>query len=91
MLTRPARPAFAILGGWIGRAFHQSPRQGIFMWLGVLAGSLLTFLAARLLGSALTDLATRDATNRAVLGLFLAWILLSALCAYGGKLAGAPR
>jgi hypothetical protein len=84
-------PAFAILGAWIGNAFGRSPRLGACMWLGVVAGSLLTFLGATLLGSTLTDLTTRAAANHAVLGLFLAWVLLSALGAYGGKLSVAPR
>lgn len=45
-------PAFAALGAWIGSTFSQNRRAGGYMWLGILAGSVLTFLLARLLSSA---------------------------------------
>lgn len=78
-------PAFALLGAWIGSAFGKDPRAGGLMWLGVLGGSLVTFLVARLLGSAISDLSTQAAANHGVLVLLAGWIALAALGAYGAR------
>ena len=79
-------PAFAALGAWIGNAFSENRRAGTYMWLGVLAGTAITFLLARLLAAAIHELSSRAAANRGVLVLFVGWVALSALGAYGAKL-----
>lgn len=84
-------PAFALLGAWIGAAFGRSRRAGGYMWLGVLVGSTVTFLAAQLLGAAINDLSTRTAANAGVLVLFATWIVLSALGALCAKVMLARR
>jgi hypothetical protein len=61
------------------------------MWLGVFAGTVTTFSLAWLLAPAINDLSSRAAANRGVLLLFVCWVALSALGAYGAKVSVARR
>src|SRR5258708_11485969 len=73
-------PGFAAIGAWIGYAYSKDTRVSRWMWLGVVAGSIVTFAAVHIVSS-MAELATRDQANYAVLAFYVVWILLAWLAA----------
>lgn len=70
-------PAFAAIGGWIGYACGGDLLGAARAWLGVLGGSVVTFVVVRASAHWIERLATRDASNLSAVAFFVAWTALA--------------
>jgi hypothetical protein len=83
-------PAFVALGAWIGIAARGNGKDFAARWLGVIAGTLVSFAALALLAPSAT-IATRIGANRSIAGFFVSWVIVATVAAYlSGRAARTP-
>jgi hypothetical protein len=78
-------PAFVVLGAWIGRMCMQRWKLWVAMWLGVFAASLFVEIAVRGLRTFFESMTQGNDGTRAVMCVFLAWVMTAAMGAWLGR------
>ena len=70
-------PSFIAMGDLVGRITISNRRTWLRILFGAFAGTVLTFIAGRLLMPAIEHLSSRNSSNGAVVAFFAGWIVLT--------------